>query len=97
LIAWIEALSQRARLKRAVVRQVGTGRPDEHLTNREREVLLLVAEGRTNREIGSTLFITERTAGLHVSRVIGKLGVNNRSQAAAIARDLGLSGRAPAL
>ena len=97
LIAWIETLSQRARLKRAVVRQVGTGRPDEHLTNREREVLLLVAEGRTNREIGSTLFITERTAGLHVSRVIGKLGVSNRSQAAAIARDLGLSGGAPVL
>jgi DNA-binding CsgD family transcriptional regulator/tetratricopeptide (TPR) repeat protein len=94
LIGWIDALSQRARLKRAVVRQVGTGRPDEHLTNREREVLLLVAEGRTNREIGSTLFITERTAGLHVSRVIGKLGVNNRSQAAAIARELGLSGGA---
>ncbi|HEY6886994.1 MAG TPA: AAA family ATPase [Solirubrobacter sp.] len=94
LIGWIDALSQRARLKRAVVRQVGNGRPDEHLTNREREVLLLVAEGRTNREIGSTLFITERTAGLHVSRVIGKLGVNNRSQAAAIARELGLSGGA---
>jgi DNA-binding NarL/FixJ family response regulator len=53
-------------------------------------VLLLVAKGQTNREIGTTLFITERTAGLHVSRVIGKLGAKNRSQAAAIAREIGL-------
>ncbi|HJU01194.1 MAG TPA: helix-turn-helix transcriptional regulator, partial [Actinomycetes bacterium] len=45
------------------------------LTRREAEVLVLVAEGRTNRQIGQALFITAKTASLHVSRVLAKLGV----------------------
>jgi DNA-binding NarL/FixJ family response regulator len=45
------------------------------LTRREAEVLSLVAEGRTNRQIGQALFITPRTAGVHVSRILTKLGV----------------------
>ena len=53
-------------------------------------MLALVAEGRTNRQIGSALHITEGTAALHVSRILGKLNVKTRGQAAAVARRAGL-------
>jgi DNA-binding CsgD family transcriptional regulator len=53
------------------------------LTVREREVLQLIAEGQTNREIAHNLFIAESTAELHVSRILGKLGCATRAQAAA--------------
>jgi DNA-binding NarL/FixJ family response regulator len=61
------------------------------LTSREREVLTLVAEGRTNRGIAETLFISESTAGVHVSNILGKLGVASRTEAAAVAVRLGLA------
>ena len=64
------------------------------LTPRELEVLLLVAEGRTNRAIGETLFMSEKTASVHVSRILGKLGVGGRVEAAAVAHRLGLTGTA---
>jgi DNA-binding NarL/FixJ family response regulator len=54
------------------------------LTRREAEVLVLVAAGRTNRQIGQELFITEKTAGLHISHILTKLGVAGRGEAAAI-------------
>ena len=60
------------------------------LTRREAEVLTLVAAGRTNRQIGGELFITEKTASLHVSRILAKLGVAGRGEAAAVAHRLGL-------
>jgi DNA-binding CsgD family transcriptional regulator/tetratricopeptide (TPR) repeat protein len=60
------------------------------LTRREAEVLALVAEGRTNRQIGQALFITPKTAGVHVSRILAKLGVTGRGEAAAVAHRLGL-------
>jgi DNA-binding NarL/FixJ family response regulator len=60
------------------------------LTQREAEVLALVAEGRTNRQIGQALFITPKTASLHVSRILAKLGVAGRGEAAAVAHRLGL-------
>jgi len=60
------------------------------LTGREREVLALVAEGYTNRRIAETLFISESTAGVHVSNILGKLGVATRTEAAAVAVRLGL-------
>ena len=60
------------------------------LTRREAEVLALVAEGRTNRQIGQALFITPKTASVHVSRILAKLGVAGRGEAAAIAHRLGL-------
>jgi DNA-binding CsgD family transcriptional regulator len=60
------------------------------LTAREREVLGLVALGRTNRQIAEALFITENTAGVHVSNILGKLGVPSRGEAAAVAYRLGL-------
>jgi DNA-binding NarL/FixJ family response regulator len=53
-------------------------------------VLQLVAAGRTNRQIGQALFITDKTASLHVSHIITKLGVAGRGEAAAIAHRLGL-------
>ena len=68
--------------------------PDEAasfgLTAREREVLALVALGRTNRQIGDELFISENTAGVHVSNILGKLAVTGRGEAAAVAYRLGL-------
>jgi DNA-binding CsgD family transcriptional regulator len=60
------------------------------LTPRETEVLTLVAAGRTNRQIGQELFITEKTASVHVSRILAKLAVAGRGEAAAIAHRLGL-------
>jgi DNA-binding CsgD family transcriptional regulator len=56
-------------------------------------VLTLVAEGKTNRQIGETLFITPKTASIHVSRILAKLGVAGRGEAAAIAHRLGLDQR----
>jgi DNA-binding NarL/FixJ family response regulator len=52
------------------------------LTSREREVIVLVAEGRTNREIGRRLGVAERTARTHVSNILTKLGLASRTQAA---------------
>lgn len=54
------------------------------LSSREREVLALVAEGLSNRQISERLFITEKTAATHVSNILGKLGATSRAQAAAI-------------
>ena len=64
------------------------------LTVREAEVLTLVAEGRTNREIGERLFISGKTASVHVSNLLRKLGVPNRTAAAAVARRLGVGASA---
>jgi DNA-binding CsgD family transcriptional regulator/type II secretory pathway predicted ATPase ExeA len=62
--------------------------PLARLTPREREVLDLLADGASNRAISETLFITEKTASVHVSNVLAKLGVPNRGGAAALARRL---------
>ena len=61
------------------------------LTPRERQVLELVAKGATNRQIGAALFMAEKTASVHVSRILGKLGVQTRTQAAAVAHRQQLS------
>ncbi len=65
----------------------GPGRtsPLAALTDREREVLRLLARGRSNREIGAELFITPKTASVHVSNILAKLGAASRTEAAAIA------------
>jgi len=57
------------------------------LTMREREVLKLVADGRSNKEIGTRLRISERTAKFHVTAILTKLGAANRAQAVAIAKE----------
>jgi DNA-binding CsgD family transcriptional regulator/tetratricopeptide (TPR) repeat protein len=93
----IELLAQRGRLRLeeqavAVTAAVGPPSPAASfgLTRREAEVLGLVAAGRTNRQIGDQLFITEKTASIHVSRILAKLGVAGRGEAAAVAHRLGL-------
>jgi DNA-binding CsgD family transcriptional regulator len=62
------------------------------LTPRESEILALVAEGRSNGEIGRQLFISTKTVSVHVSNILGKLGAAGRTEAAAIARRDGLLG-----
>jgi DNA-binding CsgD family transcriptional regulator len=59
------------------------------LTDREREVLILVAAGHSNPEIARKLFISAKTASVHVSNILAKLGVNGRVEAAAIVHRLG--------
>ncbi|MFE2260817.1 helix-turn-helix transcriptional regulator [Streptomyces griseosporeus] len=60
------------------------------LTSREHDVLRLVAAGRTNRQIAEELFISPKTASVHVSNILAKLGVAGRGEAAAVAHRLGL-------
>lgn len=80
--------------RRARVRLPGAGRDqvaetiDHGLTEREREVLGQLATGATNRQIAGVLFISEKTVSVHVSNILAKLGAANRTEAAAIARDL---------
>jgi DNA-binding NarL/FixJ family response regulator len=62
----------------------------EELTDREREVLALVAEGLSNDEIGGRLFVSPATAKTHVSRAMGKLGARDRAQLVVIAYESGL-------
>ena len=62
----------------------------EPLSPRELEILRLIATGASNREIASRLFITEGTVKNHVTDILGKLGVTDRTQAALKARDLNL-------
>ena len=61
------------------------------LSRREREVLVQLAQGRTNREIGERLFISQKTVGVHVGNILSKLGVSGRVEAAAVAIRLGLT------
>jgi DNA-binding NarL/FixJ family response regulator len=60
------------------------------LSSREVEVLRLVAAGRSNGEIGDELFISRKTAGVHVTHILNKLGVSNRVEAAMAAARLGI-------
>ncbi len=95
LVGAIESLAKRARIDLATVGSAPSQPPVEArdpftLTPREREVLALIAEGRTNRQIAETLFITENTVGVHVSRVLGKLGAASRTEAASIAHRAGI-------
>jgi DNA-binding CsgD family transcriptional regulator len=69
----------------------GAGADPFGLTARERQVLALIAEGATNRQIGAALFMAEKTASVHVSRILSKLGVRSRTQAAAVAHRMHLN------
>ncbi len=83
----IERFARRARLD---IGLAGPAPDDLGLTAREREVLATLSTGATNRQIASTLFISEKTASVHVSNIIRKLGVSNRGQAAAVAHREGI-------
>ena len=96
LLGEIQSLARRARLSLDGAQPVAAEDGDRDaadrlgLTGRESEVLELVAQGCTNREIGEALFISEKTASVHVSRILGKLGVRGRVEAATKAQALGL-------
>jgi DNA-binding CsgD family transcriptional regulator len=90
----VVALARRARIDLGGVQPAADGL-DLGLTAREREVLALLADGRTNREIGEALFISEKTASVHVSNILGKLGVGSRGAAAAMAVRLGFGEGGP--
>jgi DNA-binding NarL/FixJ family response regulator len=64
--------------------------PDHNLTARERDILSLLAEGKSNRDIASALFLSEKTVKAHLAAIFRKLGVTNRTQAAMMSRQLGL-------
>jgi DNA-binding NarL/FixJ family response regulator len=84
----IEALARRGRIELE-----GTGRIVETsavFTPREAEVLALLAQGRTNKQIGAELYISEKTASVHVSNILAKLEANGRTEAVAIAAQRGL-------
>ena len=88
----IERLARHARIDvvDAAERQDDDAGDRLGLTDREAEVIRLVAAGRSNQQIADALFITRKTASVHVSNILGKLGVANRVEAAAIAQRLGL-------
>jgi DNA-binding NarL/FixJ family response regulator len=91
----VEALAQRGRLSLEDAAPTPGDDADDveepfGLTPRERQVLALIAEGATNRQIGAALYMAEKTASVHVSRILGKLGVQSRTQAAAVAHRLHL-------
>jgi DNA-binding NarL/FixJ family response regulator len=88
LVETLEALGRRARLDAGLPARVYPN--VAALTPRERDVLTLLAEGLTNRQIGTKLFISEKTASVHVSNILGKLGASGRTEAAAIAHRTGL-------
>jgi DNA-binding CsgD family transcriptional regulator len=81
------ALADLARRARLGPRESGYQAPGAlaALTAREREVLRLLSQGRSNREIAAELFIAPKTASVHVSNILGKLGATSRTEAAAIA------------
>jgi DNA-binding CsgD family transcriptional regulator len=87
LAARIDDLARRSRV---ALSDTAAATPRLGLTPREQEVLRLVAEGRSNREIADALFISSKTASVHVSNILAKLGVSGRGEAAATAHRLHL-------
>ena len=95
LVEEIESLAARARLQLGGDERPAAAPADQPedpfgLTARERDVLALVAAGATNREIGERLHMAEKTASVHVSRILAKLNVRSRTEAAAVAHRQGL-------
>jgi DNA-binding CsgD family transcriptional regulator len=93
LLEQIESLARRARVALDGAAASDKGLPEQRygLTDRELEVLALLVEGMTNREIGERLFMSEKTASVHVSRILAKLDVRGRVEAATTAQRLGLT------
>ena len=80
------------KLMEKVAAQTGSAKPVDsvQLTGREGEVIRLVAQGKSNREIAETLVISEKTAKAHISNILGKLGLDDRTQMAVYAIKHGL-------
>lgn len=94
LLAEIDAVARRTRISLEAPTRLtldGTTAHSLGLTPREAEVLGLVAAGRTNRQIGQELFVSDKTASVHVSNILRKLGVSSRIDAAAVAQRLGIA------
>jgi predicted ATPase/DNA-binding CsgD family transcriptional regulator len=89
LLEHIELVSRQARIRTADEGGEAAGEV-AGLTARELDVLRLIAEGRTNPEIGRALYMSPKTASVHVSRILAKLGVKTRTEAAGVAHRLGL-------
>jgi DNA-binding CsgD family transcriptional regulator len=90
LVVEVEALARRSRVDlRLPAPRPGAARPDLPLTPRELEILSHLAAGRTNSEIAEALFISGKTASVHVSNILRKLGVGSRYEAAELADRLG--------
>jgi DNA-binding CsgD family transcriptional regulator/tetratricopeptide (TPR) repeat protein len=89
----LEALARRARITLTAAEPDPAPAPDRRhgLTDREADVLRLLAAGHTNREIGQQLFISPKTASVHVTSILRKLAVRDRVQAAAVAIRIGLA------
>jgi DNA-binding CsgD family transcriptional regulator/tetratricopeptide (TPR) repeat protein len=90
----VEAVSRRTRIRvdLPMPRALDDGAAARlGLTPREAEVLGLLAAGQTNRQIGNALFVSEKTASVHVSNILRKLGVTSRVEAAAVAQRLGFA------
>ena len=85
----VESLVRRGRLE-VELPGGGGADPGAVLTPREAAVLALLAQGRTNRQIGAELYISEKTASVHVSNILAKLGASGRTEAVAIAAQRGL-------
>ncbi|MCZ4513224.1 response regulator transcription factor, partial [Streptomyces sp. ActVer] len=91
----VALLAQRARLTLARASERSAPAPADPvealgLTSRERDVLRLVAAGRSNRQIAEELFISPKTASVHVSNILAKLNVSGRGEAAALAHRMRL-------
>ncbi len=74
----------------AVAKNLAVRTPNSELTGRERDVLSLIVKGKTNKEIGQELHITEGTVKCHVNVILGRLGVNDRTEAAVVALKRGI-------
>jgi non-specific serine/threonine protein kinase len=90
-LSWPEAVRPKSRESA----EVAAGKRVGRLAPRERQVALLIAEGKTNREIAANLSITEGTAETHVQHILNKLGVNTRAQIAAWVVASGLRSPSP--
>ncbi len=87
----VESLVRRGRLDVGLSAAAAPS-DDSGLTSRELEVLRLLAEGLSNRQIGERLFISQKTASVHVSNILAKLGVSGRTEAVVVAHRRGLVG-----
>ena len=94
LLAEIDAVSSRTRVSLEAPTRIDLDEISAErlgLTPREAEVLVLLAAGRTNRQIGEELYVSDKTASVHVSNILRKLGVNSRVDAAAVAQRVGIA------